>query len=263
MPRLRQGLPSPVLQPPIRGVAGGSRVNRLIVSRRAPQTSSSHTTFDAFACSARHYGQALDESALPHTRHRTSHRHQRRRHHRIVPRRSPTPDGPPLPARLCAFRCGSFFGAPRGDEDGRMMEEEARRRIAAARVGRLASVDANGRPHVVPICFAMSGDQVVSVVDGKPKRTLQLRRLENVRLTPDVQLMVDYYDDDWSLLWWVRISGHGRVIEHGSARGGGRPAGREVRPISRASPDGARAAHRDHPDQQLAGNNQLNAAASH
>ena len=110
------------------------------------------------------------------------------------------------------------FGAPRGGEDGRVIQEEARRRIAAARVGRLASVDANGRPHVVPICFAMSGDQVVSVVDRKPKRTSQLRRLENVRRTPDVQLMVDYYDDDWSLLWWVRIVGRGRVIEHGSAR---------------------------------------------
>ena len=64
----------------------------------------------------------------------------------------------------------------------------------------------------------MSGDRVASVVDGKPKRTLQLRRLENVRQTPDVQVMVDYYDDDWSLLWWVRILGRGRVIEHGSAR---------------------------------------------
>jgi PPOX class probable F420-dependent enzyme len=109
-------------------------------------------------------------------------------------------------------------GAARVDEDGRMIEEEARRRVAAARVGRLASVDANGRPHVVPMCFAMSGDHVVSVVDGKPKRTRQLRRLENVRRTPDVQLVVDRYDDvDWSLLWWVRISGRGRVIEHGSA----------------------------------------------
>jgi PPOX class probable F420-dependent enzyme len=99
-----------------------------------------------------------------------------------------------------------------------MIEEEARRRIATARVGRLASVDANGRPHVVPICFAVSGDQVLSVIDGKPKRTLQVRRLENVRRTPDVQLVVDHYDDDWSSLWWVRISGRGRVIEHGGAR---------------------------------------------
>ena len=47
---------------------------------------------------------------------------------------------------------------------------------------------------------------------------MQLRRLENVRRTPDVQLVVDHYDDDWSSLWWVRISGRGRVIEHDKAR---------------------------------------------
>jgi len=96
-------------------------------------------------------------------------------------------------------------------------EEEARRRVAAARVARLASVDRNGRPHVVPFCFALSGDRIVSVVDQKPKQTLQLRRLENIRRCPDVQLVVDHYDDDWAVLWWVRVSGRGRVIDHGPA----------------------------------------------
>jgi PPOX class probable F420-dependent enzyme len=99
-----------------------------------------------------------------------------------------------------------------------MTEDEARRRMATARVGRLASIDRNGRPHLVPICFAVSGDRVVSVVDQKPKRTMQLRRLENIRRSPDIQLVVDHYDDDWSTLWWVRISGHGRVIDAGLAR---------------------------------------------
>lgn len=99
-----------------------------------------------------------------------------------------------------------------------MTEEEARRRITVARVGRLASVDRNGRPHVVPICFALSGDRVVSVVDHKPKQTVQLRRLENVRRNPDVQLVVDHYDDDWSALWWVRMSGRGRVLDSGTTR---------------------------------------------
>lgn len=97
-----------------------------------------------------------------------------------------------------------------------MTEEEARRRVTTARLGRLASVDQNGRPHVVPICFAVSGDRVVSVVDQKPKRTMQLRRLENIRRNPEVQLVVDHYDDDWSALWWVRMSGHGRVIDRGN-----------------------------------------------
>jgi PPOX class probable F420-dependent enzyme len=99
-----------------------------------------------------------------------------------------------------------------------MTEDEARRRVATARVGRLASVDRNGRPHVVPICFAISGDRVFSVVDQKPKRTMHLRRLENIRRSPDVELVVDHYDDDWSALWWVRISGHGRVVDGGTAR---------------------------------------------
>jgi PPOX class probable F420-dependent enzyme len=94
-------------------------------------------------------------------------------------------------------------------------EEEARQRVAAARVARLASIDPNGRPHVLPLCFALSGNRVVSVVDQKPKRTLQLRRLENIRRCPDVQLVVDHYDDDWTALWWVRVSGQGRVIDRG------------------------------------------------
>jgi PPOX class probable F420-dependent enzyme len=97
-------------------------------------------------------------------------------------------------------------------------DEEARRRVASARVARLASVDPNGRPHVVPCCFALSGDRIVSVVDQKPKQTLQLRRLENIRRCPDVQLVVDHYDDDWTVLWWVRVSGQGRVVDRGPAR---------------------------------------------
>ena len=99
-----------------------------------------------------------------------------------------------------------------------MTDDEARRRVAAARVAHLASVDPNGRPHVVPCCFALSGDRIVSVVDQKPKQTLQLRRLENIRRCPDVQLVVDHYDDDWAVLWWVRVSGQGRVIDGGPAR---------------------------------------------
>jgi PPOX class probable F420-dependent enzyme len=97
-------------------------------------------------------------------------------------------------------------------------EEEARRRVAAARVARLASVDRSGRPHVVPICFAVAGDRISSVVDHKAKRSMELRRLDNVRGNPDVQLVVDHYDDDWSRLWWVRVSGRGRVVDHGDTR---------------------------------------------
>jgi PPOX class probable F420-dependent enzyme len=93
---------------------------------------------------------------------------------------------------------------------------EARRRFAAAKVARLATADAAGRPHLVPIAFAVEDDRVYSVVDAKPKRTAALRRLANVRVNRAVAILVDHYDDaDWSALWWVRADGQGRVLEPG------------------------------------------------
>src|SRR5690348_1391752 len=95
----------------------------------------------------------------------------------------------------------------------RMTADEARARFAAARVARLATADASGRPHVVPIVFAVAGDEIVSAVDAKPKRTTALRRLANVRENPRVALLADHYEDDWSALWWVRADGTARVAE--------------------------------------------------
>jgi len=89
---------------------------------------------------------------------------------------------------------------------------EARGRFAAARVARLATADATGRPHLVPVTFAVDGDTIFTAVDAKPKRTTALRRLANVAANPRVALLVDHYDDDWSQLWWVRADGTARVV---------------------------------------------------
>jgi PPOX class probable F420-dependent enzyme len=89
---------------------------------------------------------------------------------------------------------------------------EARARFAAAPVARLATVDADGRPHLVPVVFAVDGDTVVSAVDHKPKRSSALKRLANVGANPAVCLLVDHYDDDWDRLWWVRADGQGEVL---------------------------------------------------
>lgn len=95
-----------------------------------------------------------------------------------------------------------------------MTAAEARARFAGARVARLATADAAGRPHLVPIAFAVDGDTIYSAVDAKPKRTRALRRLANVRANPAVSLLVDHWDEeDWSRLWWVRADGHGRVLD--------------------------------------------------
>ena len=95
-----------------------------------------------------------------------------------------------------------------------------RRRVHDARVARLATVTPAGRPHVVPCCFVLGddGDVVYSAVDGKPKSTLELRRLANIRANPHASLLVDHYADDWSALWWVRVDGSARVIADGPER---------------------------------------------
>ena len=84
-----------------------------------------------------------------------------------------------------------------------------------ARVARLATIDADGRPHLVPIVFALDGGTLYSAVDRKPKRSTTLRRIENARARPDVTVLVDHYDDDWSRLWWVRMRGRARVLDGG------------------------------------------------
>ena len=94
-----------------------------------------------------------------------------------------------------------------------------RARVASARVGRLATVRPDGRPHIVPCCFVLDGDVAYSAVDAKPKTKLGLLRLANVRANPVATLLVDdYYDDDWSRLWWVRVDGAARVIDVGGER---------------------------------------------
>ena len=83
-----------------------------------------------------------------------------------------------------------------------------------ARVARLATVGADGRPHVVPICFALDGDTLYTAVDGKPKSTRRLRRLANIEANPRVEVVIDHWDEDWTRLWWVRLAGQARIVEH-------------------------------------------------
>jgi PPOX class probable F420-dependent enzyme len=82
-------------------------------------------------------------------------------------------------------------------------------------VARLATIDPDGRPHLVPIVFAVDGDTIYSAVDRKRKRSRRLRRIENARARPDVTVLIDHYDDDWSRLWWIRLRGRARVLDGG------------------------------------------------
>jgi PPOX class probable F420-dependent enzyme len=99
-----------------------------------------------------------------------------------------------------------------------LTDADARARLAAARVARLATADEHGRPHVVPVTFAVAGDSLVIAVDHKPKRTLDLKRLRNIRANPRVAVLADHYDDDWTRLWWVRADGAAAVVTDDAGR---------------------------------------------
>ncbi len=95
-----------------------------------------------------------------------------------------------------------------------MQPDEARSRFAATPVARLATVGDDGRPHLVPVCFAVLGERIVTAVDHKPKRTSRLRRLANIEVNPAVCLLVDAYDPaDWTALWWARADGTARLAD--------------------------------------------------
>lgn len=92
-----------------------------------------------------------------------------------------------------------------------MDPDTARQRFAAARVARLATVRVDGRPHLVPVTFAVDGDEILTAVDAKPKSTRRLRRLDNIEANPAVALLADEYAEDWSRLLWVRADGEAAV----------------------------------------------------
>lgn len=100
-----------------------------------------------------------------------------------------------------------------------MIDQHIRSRFAAAPVARLATADDRGRPHLVPITFAVDGaDGIVTAVDRKPKRGRDLKRLRNIASNPRVCVLVDHYADDWAALWWVRADGTATVVEDGPAQ---------------------------------------------
>jgi PPOX class probable F420-dependent enzyme len=94
----------------------------------------------------------------------------------------------------------------------RLDEATIRERVTTARVARLATVDGDGQPHLVPVVFALDGELLWSAVDSKAKRSRDLKRIRNIRTQPRVSVLIDHYEEDWSRLWWVRLDGDARVL---------------------------------------------------
>ena len=97
------------------------------------------------------------------------------------------------------------------------LTKEQQRFIRSARVAHLATADREGRPHVIPICFAFDGKALYSPIDEKPKRTspLGLKRVRNILENPHVAVVVDRYDENWKKLAYVLIRGRARLLTRG------------------------------------------------
>lgn len=100
-----------------------------------------------------------------------------------------------------------------------MLNPAQRAFLDAQRSATLATADAAGAPHALPVCFLAKEDTVYIAIDQKPKSVAAraLKRLRNIEANPQVALVADHYDDkDWSQLGWVMVRGQAEILESGA-----------------------------------------------
>ena len=98
-----------------------------------------------------------------------------------------------------------------------MITDAALAFLAQCRAGHLATADAHGAPHVVPVCFACTSSTLYITIDAKPKESASgLKRIRNILANPGTAFVADRYDDDWSRLGWVMLRGTAEILERGT-----------------------------------------------
>ena len=99
-----------------------------------------------------------------------------------------------------------------------MLSDRQRRFLDASRVAHLATADARGVPHVVPVCFAIADSTLYITIDEKPKRRtgVPLKRLRNIAENPAVAVVADRYDEDWGRLGWIMLRGRAEILADGT-----------------------------------------------
>ena len=99
------------------------------------------------------------------------------------------------------------------------LSHEQIQRLGDAPVGHLSTASKDGVPHVIPVCFALDaredGAAIYIALDGKPKRAAltRLRRVRNILENPQVALVVDHYDGDWTKLWYILVTGTAELLD--------------------------------------------------
>jgi PPOX class probable F420-dependent enzyme len=90
--------------------------------------------------------------------------------------------------------------------------------IDKARIARLATVDSKSKPHLVPVVFAFDGEQYYIPIDKKTKQESskpeKLKRVKNIQTNPNIALLIDEYNEDWTKLYFVMIQGRASLISN-------------------------------------------------
>jgi PPOX class probable F420-dependent enzyme len=95
-----------------------------------------------------------------------------------------------------------------------------RTKLKEARVARLATLSAESRPHVVPVCFVYDGSVFYTAIDKKPKRLApeRLARVRHIRAMPRVALLIDEYCEEWTRLWYILVRGTAKLIPKSASK---------------------------------------------
>jgi PPOX class probable F420-dependent enzyme len=87
--------------------------------------------------------------------------------------------------------------------------------IQRVRVARLATIDSDFKPHLVPVVFVFDRNYFFIPVDEKRKKAKpeKLRRIKNIQRNPNVALLIDEYNEDWTRLAFVMIQGIASIVK--------------------------------------------------
>jgi PPOX class probable F420-dependent enzyme len=90
--------------------------------------------------------------------------------------------------------------------------------INKAKVARLATVDSEGKPHLVPVVFVYDGEHYYIPIDKKtkqkPSEPEKLKRVKNIQTNPNIALLIDEYNEDWTKLYFVMVQGRALLISN-------------------------------------------------
>ncbi len=83
--------------------------------------------------------------------------------------------------------------------------------LRESRVARLATINKDLMPHIVPFVFANDSSNIYFVIDRKTKHE-KLRRVENIERTGIATLLADKYSEDWEKLSFVMIRANANIV---------------------------------------------------